>query len=105
MIAYSKLTHGADEPFLSYKQNDTVELCRFYVLQEWHSRGIAHRLMQECLRIAREDLCCKSIWLGVWEHNHRAQKFYGKYKFESVGEHVFQMGDDAQTDYVMELIL
>ena len=41
------------------------------------------------------------MFLGVWEHNPRAQAFYRKWGFERVGEHVFQMGDDPQIDWWM----
>ncbi|KAG2386369.1 hypothetical protein C9374_002815 [Naegleria lovaniensis] len=112
VIAYCKLKYGAFEPCLKYQGNETIELCRCYVLKEFHGTCIAHRLMQECLRVAREvkfgmdhQTTCKSIWLGVWERNARAKKFYEKYKFEKVGEHVFVMGDDPQRDEIYELIL
>ncbi|EFC36203.1 GCN5-related N-acetyltransferase [Naegleria gruberi] len=107
VIAYSKLNYGSFEPCLKYQNKETIELCRCYVLKEFHGTSIAHKLMQECLRVAREEFggVCKSIWLGVWEHNLRAKRFYEKFKFEKVGEHVFVMGDDPQRDEVYELIL
>jgi ribosomal protein S18 acetylase RimI-like enzyme len=43
-----------------------------------------------------------AIYLGVWEHNHRAIAFYRKCGFEVAGSHVFQMGDEAQNDLWME---
>ncbi len=42
------------------------------------------------------------IWLGVWEYNPRAQRFYEKNGFREVGKHTFQLGTDAQTDLVMQ---
>ena len=39
------------------------------------------------------------VWLGVWEHNNRAQKFYWKYGFEKSGHtHPFPIGNTPQTD-------
>ena len=38
------------------------------------------------------------MWLGVWEYNPRAQRFYEKNGFQIVGKHVFQLGADPQTD-------
>ena len=45
------------------------------------------------------------FWLGVWERNGRAQAFYRKWNFRTVGEHVFQLGSDLQRDIVMERTL
>ena len=42
-----------------------------------------------------------ALWLGVWEHNPRAQAFYRKAGFADVGSKVFVVGTDAQADRVM----
>ena len=77
-----------------------VELVRLYVDKRWQGAGVAAALMQTCLSEARrEDF--KTIYLGVWEHNVRAQAFYRKWGFVRVGDHVFQMGDDPQNDWWM----
>ena len=44
----------------------------------------------------------RTLWLGVWEHNARARAFYSKWSFREVGEHIFQLGADSQTDILME---
>jgi ribosomal protein S18 acetylase RimI-like enzyme len=41
----------------------------------------------------------------VWERNARAQAFYRKWNFRTVGEHVFELGSDLQRDIVMERTL
>ena len=41
------------------------------------------------------------MWLGVYAKNLVAQKFYAKDGFERVSQHVFQVGDDAQIDYLL----
>jgi ribosomal protein S18 acetylase RimI-like enzyme len=41
------------------------------------------------------------MWLGVWTKNFRAQEFYRKFGFTKCGEHVFVLGSDPQTDWVM----
>jgi ribosomal protein S18 acetylase RimI-like enzyme len=38
----------------------------------------------------------------VWEHNERALEFYRKWGFEKYGQHVFMLGNDAQTDLLMK---
>ena len=42
------------------------------------------------------------MWLGVWEENPRAIRFYQKQGFVEFGEHIFQLGDDAQRDVLMK---
>jgi diamine N-acetyltransferase len=57
--------------------------------------------MQACISEARQ-LGYQTLWLGVWENNPRAQEFYRKWNFQEVGKHVFQLGDDPQTDLLMQ---
>lgn len=78
-----------------------IELVRLYALQEWLGRGIGPALMEHCVAEAVR-LGHDVIWLGVWEFNPRAQAFYRKYGFREVGTHVFQLGDEAQTDLLMQ---
>ena len=101
-VGYAKLL--ADSTETNVTATRPVELVRLYALQAWIGRGIGAALMQSCLEEARKD-GHDVIWLGVWEHNHRAQKFYAKFGFAKCGEHIFQLGKDAQTDWLMQLTL
>jgi ribosomal protein S18 acetylase RimI-like enzyme len=47
----------------------------------------------------------ESLWLGVWEHNHRAKAFYERWGFVPVGTETFLLGSDEQTDVLMHLVL
>lgn len=76
------------------------EIQRFYVSEAWQGKGIARELMTASLK-AMEQNEFDVVWLGVWEHNPRAIAFYRKFGFVEVGEHVFQLGEDAQRDIVM----
>jgi ribosomal protein S18 acetylase RimI-like enzyme len=78
-----------------------IELVRLYVGKEWIGQGIGAMLMQASLNEARR-LGHATLWLGVWEHNGRARAFYQKWGFEDFGEHVFQLGADAQNDFLMK---
>lgn len=78
-----------------------IELVRLYVDRKFHGSGIGNDLMQASMDEAR-NLGHRSIYLGVWEHNHRAQSFYFRWNFRVVGSHIFQMGDDPQMDWLME---
>lgn len=78
-----------------------VEIWRFYIDRPGIGRGLAQRLMDAAFAEALE-LGGRVLWLGVWEHNSRAIAFYRKCGFREVGAHVFQLGDDAQTDLIMQ---
>jgi len=96
---YAKLHAG--EPAESVEGTKPIELVRLYVAHTWLGSGVGAALMRACLDEARRA-GYKTIWLGVWERNARAQAFYRKWDFRAVGEHVFQLGSDAQTDVLME---
>lgn len=40
-------------------------------------------------------------WLGVNQHNHRAQRFYTKMGFTRVGEKTFDLNGNVEHDYVL----
>jgi ribosomal protein S18 acetylase RimI-like enzyme len=80
------------------KKWKAVELKRIYVLKEYQGKGIAQKLMDHILTYAMENIY-EVVWLGVWEHNLRAQKFYEKYGFVDSGyTHDFPIGNTPQTD-------
>lgn len=80
--------------------SNTIELQRLYVLTEAQGKSVGKRLMESSLIYATERRY-NWIWLGVWERNFNAQKFYDKWGFEKFSEHIFWMGDDAQTDWLL----
>jgi ribosomal protein S18 acetylase RimI-like enzyme len=77
-----------------------MEIERFYILKEWQNRGFGSIVLKELQSLAEKDNITQ-IFLGVWEHNTAAQRFYTRHGFERVGEHIFQLGDDAQTDFIL----
>lgn len=81
-----------------------LEIRRIYALQEFLGKGVGKVLMLATLNEAKER-GHDCVWLGVWEKNQRAIDFYKKWGFREVGTHVFSLGNDPQTDFVMELTL
>jgi len=72
------------------KQWKALELKRIYLLKE--------QLLDFMISYARKENY-QAIWLGVWEYNLRAQRFYEKYGFVNSGhKHDFPIGDTPQTD-------
>ncbi|MBC3881171.1 GNAT family N-acetyltransferase [Undibacterium sp. LX40W] len=83
---------------------NAAEIQRLYVANAWHGKGVAQSLMRACLDAIIER-GKKTAWLGVWEHNPRAIKFYQKFGFVEVGEHAFPVGSDPQRDIILSLTL
>lgn len=80
------------------KKWKALELKRIYVLANFQGKGIAQMLMDFFLKHAAENKY-EAVWLGVWEHNFKAQKFYEKYGFKNSGHtHDFPIGNTPQTD-------
>lgn len=98
LTGYAMLRDGAAEP--GVPGDRPIELARLYAGQRWIGAGIGRALMQRCLEEARER-GHDTIWLGVWERNHRAMAFYRRFGFADVGSHAFQLGSDRQTDRLM----
>lgn len=96
---YAKLHSG--EPEKCIEGANPIELNRIYVSSDWLGRGVGEQLMRACLDEARRT-GHETIWLGVWERNERAQAFYRKWNFRTVGEHMFRLGSDLQRDLLME---
>jgi diamine N-acetyltransferase len=86
------------------REGEKVEIARFYVDRAHHGEGIAQELMQRCIEVARE-LGAQTLWLGVWERNPRAIRFYEKCGFVDIGSHPFLVGSDLQTDRLMSLVI
>ncbi|HEX4384856.1 MAG TPA: GNAT family N-acetyltransferase [Myxococcales bacterium] len=76
------------------------ELGRLYTDPEMKGLGIGSKLMQACIDRA-VALGAGWLWLGVWEHNAAAFAFYRKWGFERFGSHIFELGTDPQTDWLM----
>lgn len=88
----------------SVASKKTCELKRLYVDAQWHGKGIAQGLIESVIQQSKE-LEFDILWLGVWENNPKAIRFYEKYGFIKVGEHDFMLGSDRQTDWIMQLKL
>lgn len=98
-VGYAMLRSGSAPGCIT--DDKPIELVRLYVSREQLGHGVGAGLMRACINEANLQ-GQRTMWLGVWENNHRAQAFYRKWKFQDVGTHVFQLGQDAQTDILME---
>lgn len=79
---------------------NSFELERIYLRRQYQGQGLGVVLLKYAEKLARQGNY-DYLWLGVYEKNYRAQKFYAADGFKRVGQHTFQVGSDPQTDYLL----
>jgi len=99
LVGYAKL-RDASRPLL-LQQYKSLELARLYAMPARIGAGVGTVLMKEAISIARE-MGKDVIWLGVWEGNKRAIKFYESFGFEKFADTDFLLGEDLQQDWLMK---
>lgn len=82
--------------------NNALEVHRIYVIKSFHGKNIGQLLLDKAKTIA-QSTGVEFIWLGVWEKNYRALQFYTKNGFVVFDKHVFTLGQDKQTDLLMQI--
>ncbi|MBF6322606.1 GNAT family N-acetyltransferase [Nocardia cyriacigeorgica] len=106
IVGYAMLVGGepADpEVAAAVEPRPVVEISKMYVLPGHHGTGVSTALMVAALDRARED-GYPGVWLGVNQENARAQRFYAKHGFDTVGTKTFTVGNQVHHDYVMQLV-
>jgi diamine N-acetyltransferase len=98
-VGYVRMRESGDMPELGNKRG--IEIARIYAVAGSIGKGVGSALMQKCIDVALERNK-EVIWLGVWEKNKRAIDFYTRRGFEKFGTHIFILGDDPQTDWLMK---
>lgn len=102
VIGYLKINFGQTKSKLS-KEN-TMEIERVYVLAECQGKKVGQRLLNKALEIAKQKNM-DGIWLGVWEENPNAVRFYRNNGYKKSGKHAFYLGSEKQIDIIMKLQL
>ena len=98
LAGYLKLNEAPSQTDLNDPRS--LEIERIYVSRAFQGQGLGGYLLGEAARIARER-GKQYVWLGVWERNERALRFYRSHHFYAIGTHSFRMGEDVQTDFLM----
>ena len=99
-VGYIKLNF--DKIVEEVKGLKCFQLERIYVLKNYYGLGLGAQLLQETINYAVKHNY-GHVWLGVWQKNDRAIKFYKKYNFETVGTKLFKIGNKVTEDYIMSL--
>jgi ribosomal protein S18 acetylase RimI-like enzyme len=99
-VGYLKLNFSAAQT--EFKDEHALEIERIYVAKAYLGAGVGQLLINKAIAVAQESgLEC--VWLGVWEKNPRAIRFYEKQGFKQFGSHSFMLGQDEQTDILMKI--
>lgn len=101
-VGYLKVNVGKAQTEL---QDETaLEIERIYVKSAYHGKKVGQLLYEKALEIAQLQKKAY-IWLGVWEENPKAIRFYQKNGFVAFDKHIFKMGEDEQIDVMMKKVL
>jgi diamine N-acetyltransferase len=102
VVGYLKVNFGQAQT--EFRHDGWFEVERIYVVQEFWGRSIGQALLDFAIALA-SDLECSCVWLGVWEKNYRALRFYERNGFLPFDKHIFQMGNDPQWDLLMKKMI
>lgn len=100
VIGYLKVNFGQSQTEI--KDENALEIERIYVLKEFHGKKVGQFLYDKAIELAKKRNV-EYVWLGVWEQNPRAIRFYEKNGFVAFDKHIFKLGNDEQTDIMMKL--
>ena len=98
LIGYCKI--GALSLPVEAPMAKSCELGRLYVVGHHQANGVGKNLVQAALELPMV-LACDAIYLGVWEHNFRAQQFYQSFGFTAVGEYFYHVGEHKDRELIM----
>ena len=102
LVGYTKLNLA--EAQADVQDPASVEVARLYTLEEVWGTGLGQLLLDAAIAFAKQE--GKTwLWLGVWEHNARAIRFYEKNGLRIFGSHPFPFGDEIQNDWLMRMEL
>ena len=102
LVGYFKLNEKDAQSDL--KGEDSLELERIYIIPEFQGKGLGKRMLQQVKKLASQSIKT-FLWLGVWEHNKAAIKFYEINGFSKFGMHPYYIGKDKQMDWLMRFDL
>ena len=98
LAGYCKLNTGAAQTELQDPHGMEIE--RIYVDAAFQGKGIGARMLEALEALAR-TAGMRYLWLGVWQKNPGAIRFYERHGFEIFGEHPYYIGSDRQMDWLM----
>lgn len=98
LIGYLKINEKDAQT--EFRDDLGLELERLYIKKDHQGEGLGKVLINKGIAIAREKRM-DYVWLGVWEKNIKAIRFYEKMGFKKYGVHDFYLGNERQIDFLM----
>jgi ribosomal protein S18 acetylase RimI-like enzyme len=102
LCGYSKINTGTAQTEL--QEVESMEIERIYVLKTHQGRGLGAWMLNRFKAMALDEQK-RYLWLGVWEENHDAIRFYKQHGFVTFDKHPYYVGSDRQMDWMMRLDL
>ncbi len=87
-------------PYEGVPGQKPVHLEKFYLYKTFWGQKLGHYMMEQTLAYVRQE-GYDCLWLGVWDVNKAAVKFYERLGFEEIGIHRFPMGETIYEDILM----
>jgi ribosomal protein S18 acetylase RimI-like enzyme len=98
-VGYIKLNYLLAQT--EFQHEHGVEVERIYVLADQQGKKIGNQLLDFAIDLANKAEL-QYIWLGVWDKNINAIRFYERNGFKTFDSHPFTLGTDLQTDLLMK---
>jgi ribosomal protein S18 acetylase RimI-like enzyme len=99
VIGYLKLNTGQSQTEI--RDDKALEIERIYVLKAYQGKKVGQLLYDKAMQVAVER-DARYVWFGVWENNLSAIGFYKKHGFVEFDTHIFNLGEEEQTDIMMK---
>ena len=76
-------------------------VCKTQTLQMAERHGIEIDYCPGCRGVWLDQPQRRTLWVGVWEENFGAQRFYARYGCRKVGEYDFIVGDTHDREFIL----
>jgi diamine N-acetyltransferase len=80
--------------------NSPLLIERFYFLPDYCGRGLASIALEFVASFAKYEVKADGMYLSVWEKNFRAQSFYQKHGFRTVGSFDYPVGKVIDVEFL-----
>lgn len=97
LIAMAEISYNSACPANSSLK---CEIDKLYVQQNYHGKNVGANLLNFINSICKKK-SIKTIWLTVYENNHRAIKFYQKHNFVEIGDTYFELGEERHRNIIL----
>lgn len=102
IAGYIKLNFNTAQA--EFQGDSSMEVARVYVSASHQNKQIGKAMLDFAIDIAQQKKLTY-VWLGAWEQNTNAIRFYQRHGFVPIGSHAFMVGTDRQTDILLKHVL